>query len=1034
MKKIYLLALLCCLSGVTFAQFTTTVIIWSTGTLGSWVSGNTSASLKSEDTITTTSTTQVGYAVFDLSVIPRGAGVSTALLGYYQVSASGGTGTSGNIHGIGADLSGFASTATPAALFDTLNRGTLGVFTGTIGSGSTGYNAILAGAVAARAFFNGQIGNKVTLSWTGGGPRIYNIKGETGVTTSTSTVNHAPYLQIGYCAPPTSIVTGTSSSAVCAGSPVTLTVSSVSGMIYHWSGPGGFTATGASVVASPTVTGAFTVTAIQACGSFSGTATAVTSTVTVNPSPITGPTLTCVSNTAALANASPGGVWSSSNTSVASINTSGTVSGIAVGTAVITYRVPTSGCFITAPMTVILQPGPITGPAVTCVGSSVTLSSPPTGGMWSSSNTSVATIGSGSGIVSGVAAGTTTITYTNPVTNCFITSLLRVNAPPGATTGPTQVCPGSSITLSNPMPGGVWSSTAPATATVDPVRGVVTGVIGASGSLFINYTIAGCVAAGYGVTVNPTPAPISGITSICQGYLTPLTNVDTGGVWSTSNALVATIDSFGGVVTAIAAGTAIISYTLPTSCFNTILMTINLVPDGPLGPDSVCIGSTIALTDATPGGSWITGDASIATVDPAGVVTGVSTGVVFISYALVTGCLNAKAITVSSPPPAISGTFTICQNASTTLANAEPGGVWASSNSSIASIGSSTGVMTGVAAGAAVVTYTVLTQCYVTESVIIDPAPLAVITPGGPTTFCAGGSVMLNASPGGSAYQWYSSGTPIAGATSSSITVGTTGSYSVRVTNRLSCSAMSPTVTVSAGIDPVITSSGANAFCAGDHVTLSINSGGAVGMITYQWAQNGIAIPAATSVSYLATTSGIYTASVTLTGTSGSCMAVTSVPAMLTTFPLPTPIASYDGTTLSTSNTFNSYQWYVNNASIPGATSNTYKPVVNGSYRVRVSDGNGCVNNSLAVDIFSVGVAQVNNAGIAMYPNPVCQLLHIVSSVKVHAQITGVEGRLLIDVRDSKDVDLSKLANGIYMISLYSEIGERLLIQKLIKE
>jgi hypothetical protein len=269
-----------------------------------------------------------------------------------------------------------------------------------------------------------------------------------------------------------------------------------------------------------------------------------------------------------------------------------------------------------------------------------------------------------------------------------------------------------------------------------------------------------------------------------------------------------------------------------------------------------------------------------------------------------------------------------------------------------------------------------------------------------------------------------------------SITTGTTGVYTLKVTNSIGCSAMSFPISVSAGITPIIMSSGPNAFCAGDHVTLSINSLGAVGTITYQWALNGVAIPGATSVSHIATTSGIYTASVTLTGPGfgGSCSTVTALPQTVTVYPLPAPVVSYDGTTLSTSNTFRSYQWYLNLASIPGATSNTYKPFVNGSYRVQVSDDHHCINNSPGFDIFSAGVAQVNTADIAVYPNPVNQLLHIVSPVSVRATITGVEGKLLIDVADARDIDLSRLANGVYIISLYGDNGERLFIEKLLKE
>ena len=65
----------------------------------------------------------------------------------------------------------------------------------------------------------------------------------------------------------------------------------------------------------------------------------------------------------------------------------------------------------------------------------------------------------------------------------------------------------------------------------------------------------------------------------------------------------------------------------------------------------------------------------------------------------------------------------------------------------------------------------------------LSSPPVAAITPTGVTTFCAGGSVVLNASTGtGYAYQWKRDGSNIANATGSSYTATQTGSYTVTVT------------------------------------------------------------------------------------------------------------------------------------------------------------------------------------------------------------------------------------------------------------
>src|SRR5579871_979582 len=58
----------------------------------------------------------------------------------------------------------------------------------------------------------------------------------------------------------------------------------------------------------------------------------------------------------------------------------------------------------------------ITGPSSVCVAATITLSVTPTGGTWTSSAPGVATVGSSSGIVTGVTAGTTTIHYASGLT------------------------------------------------------------------------------------------------------------------------------------------------------------------------------------------------------------------------------------------------------------------------------------------------------------------------------------------------------------------------------------------------------------------------------------------------------------------------------------------------------------------------------------------------------------------------------------------------------------------------------------------
>jgi len=141
-------------------------------------------------------------------------------------------------------------------------------------------------------------------------------------------------------------------------------------------------------------------------------------------SPITGTLTVCTGSTTTLSNAATGGTWSSASTSVATVGSTGVVTGVAAGTSTISYTL--SGSSVTAVVTVNPLPnaGTITGASAVCAGSTITLSNTTTGGTWSSSNTAIATVGS-TGIVTGVAGGTVTISYT--VTNsCGTATAIKV--------------------------------------------------------------------------------------------------------------------------------------------------------------------------------------------------------------------------------------------------------------------------------------------------------------------------------------------------------------------------------------------------------------------------------------------------------------------------------------------------------------------------------------------------------------------------------------------------------------------------------
>lgn len=560
-------------------------------------------------------------------------------------------------------------------------------------------------------------------------------------------------------------------------------------------------------------------------GAFMGTATityslstgcTATKSITVNPipAPISGIFNTCLGTTTTLVDPTPGGSWSSSNTTIAFVgSSSGVVTGLAAGTSIISYTLPTS-CAVTAPITINVTPAPITGTAHACVGTSTTLANATTGGTWASSNVLVATAAGTSGVITGTSAGTTTITYELP-TGCFRTVVLTVDATPGPISGATSVCSGRQINLTNTDPGGSWSSSNTSAATVGSLSGIVTGV--ALGTTIISYTMPTGCSSLLPIAVNSSPAAITGSPSVCMGSATTLASATSGGTWSSSNASVAAVVTISGVVVPISLGTATISYTISNGCSATLPVTVNPVPPSIVGSGTVCAGLSTTLTDGAAGGTWASSTPSVAVISTtSGAVLGVTAGTSMITYTLATGCNTTTIMTVNAAPGPITGGGSLCVGTTATLGNSVPGGTWASSNTAVATVGTVTGLLSGVGAGSVTITYALPTGCRITALMTVNTMPLAIA---GPTSVCQGATITLtNPTTGGS---WSSSATGIA--TVGSLTGVVTG-VAAGVANITYATAGGCNVSQSITVNPLPvagTITGLTSVCAGSTITLS---------------------------------------------------------------------------------------------------------------------------------------------------------------------------------------------------------------------
>jgi hypothetical protein len=124
-------------------------------------------------------------------------------------------------------------------------------------------------------------------------------------------------------------------------------------------------------------------------------------------------------------------------------------------------------------------------------------------------------------------------------------------------------------------------------------------------------------------------------------------------------------------------------------------------------------------------------------------------------------------------------------------------------------------------------------------------APLPVISADGPTTFCEGGSVQLDAGAGWARYLWST------GDTVRRITVTLGGTYFVRVTDSYGCSGESAPLEVKVRPNPPTPA-----------VTQSVNTLTSTQAARYQWNFNGAPVAGATQRSYNPPRDGRYTVTV----------------------------------------------------------------------------------------------------------------------------------------------------------------------------
>ncbi|MGA2021779.1 MAG: Ig-like domain-containing protein [Candidatus Sulfotelmatobacter sp.] len=452
---------------------------------------------------------------------------------------------------------------------------------------------------------------------------------------------------------------------------------------------------------------------------------------------------------------------------------------------------------------------------------------------WTSSNTSVATIKTKTGLATSVAQGTATITATSgaisgsatlTVTAAVLTSIAvtpsTASVPAGDAQQFTATGTYSNGTTQNLTSTVQWTSSATSVAVVSSA-GLATSL--AQGSAAITAT-SGTITGSAKLTVTAAVLTSIAVTpttaTVAAGYTQQFTatgtysngttqNLTTTASWTSSNTSVATIKAKTGLATSVAQGTATITATSGSITGSaTLTVTAPVLTSIAVTPSTASVpagdaqqftatgtysnGTTQNLSSTV---QWTSSATSIATVSSAGLATSLAQGSATITatagaisgsatLTVTAAVLTSIAVTPTTASVAAGHTqqFTATGTYSNgTTQNLTTTASWTSSNTSVATIKAKTGLATSVAQGTATITATLgktsgSATLTVTPAVLtsIAVAPSTVSVPAGDAQqFTATGTYSNGTTQNlTSTVQWTSSAVGVATVSSGGLAIG----------------------------------------------------------------------------------------------------------------------------------------------------------------------------------------------------------------------------------------------------------------------
>jgi len=620
----------------------------------------------------------------------------------------------------------------------------------------------------------------------------------------------------------------------------------------------------------------------------------------------------------------------------------------------------------------------ISGPSTVCEGATINLSNTTSGGTWTSSNTNNATI-SNVGLVSGVLAGTSTMSYAFTGTNgcsSTVNKMITVNPTPNATitvTGSLNICPGQTVTLCAPSGTGysyMWCNGTTTSCTT----------VSSAGNYCLVVTNGfGCSSSNNQINVNVLPSPTSNagpdVTKTCiqnpSGAIIGATAVSGNTyAWTPSTGL-----SSSTVANPTANPLFTTSYTVTTTntagCTSTdqVVVTVNTFqPTANAGLDftKTCLtnvsGTSIGMTPVTGNTYAWTPSAGLSssTISNPSANPTVTTNYTLTVTNTASGCTATDQVlaTVNNQGPSINAGVDLSMTCVANVAGANIGMTPIAGNSyswTPASGLSSTSIANPFANPSTTTTYTLsstdpVTGCTSSDQILVTVNNTPPLANAGLDAFVscntnANGAIIGTPTVAGNTYAW----SPSTGLNSSTLsqpsahpTANTT--YTLTVTNSSNGCTATDQVLVTVNTAPASANAGPDVTlnCLNNTSGVGIGSTPITGM-NYSWSPTtGLSSATVSNPSALPTTATVYT--LTATNAASGCTATDQVTVFMNT-QVPSVDAGLNQTIcLGTPITLNgngsvgaTFQW--DNGIQNGVS---FVPTTTATYTLTATAANGC--------------------------------------------------------------------------------------------